>query len=51
VGRTDQVLVDRPGRGYGDDYSPWLVDESTPIGELVSVRAVGVAEEGILGAL
>jgi histidine triad (HIT) family protein len=27
------VLVDRPGRGYGDDYSPWLVD--APVGELV----------------
>ena len=24
--REDVVLVDRPGRGYGDDYSPWLVD-------------------------
>ena len=20
------MLVDRPGRGYGDDYAPWLVD-------------------------
>src|SRR5439155_927637 len=26
VGREDVVLVDRPGRGYGDDYTPWLVD-------------------------
>ena len=26
VGREDVVLVDRPGRGYGADYSPWLVD-------------------------
>ena len=26
IGREDVVLVDRPGRGYGDDYSPWLVD-------------------------
>ena len=26
VGRADVVLVDRPGRGYGADYSPWLVD-------------------------
>ena len=25
VGCEDVVLVDRPGRGYGDDYSPWLV--------------------------
>ncbi len=28
LGREDVVLVDRPGRGYGDDYSPWLVDGS-----------------------
>ena len=40
------MLVDRPGRGYGDDYSPWLVD--APVGEFVRVRAVEVAEEGIL---
>ena len=25
VGSEDVVLVDRPGRGYGDDYSPWLL--------------------------
>ena len=31
------MLVDRPGRGYGDDYSPLLVD--APVGELVRVRA------------
>ena len=48
VGRDDLVLVDRPGRGYGDDYSPWLVD--APVGELVRVRARGVTEEGILAA-
>jgi tRNA A37 methylthiotransferase MiaB len=41
----DVVLVDRPGRGYGDDYSPWLVD--APIGSLVHVRAAAVTEEGI----
>src|SRR6476660_7469543 len=35
-GREDVVLVDRPGLGYGDDYSPWLVD--APVGELVPVR-------------
>ncbi|HEV8463278.1 MAG TPA: MiaB/RimO family radical SAM methylthiotransferase [Gaiellaceae bacterium] len=44
----DVVLVDRPGRGYGDDYTPWLVD--APVGELVRVRAAGVTEEGILAA-
>jgi threonylcarbamoyladenosine tRNA methylthiotransferase MtaB len=51
VGATDAVLVDRAGRGYGDDYSPWLIDESAPVGALVPVRAVGVAEEGIVGAV
>ncbi len=48
VGREDVVLVDRPGRGYGDDYSPWLVDG--PVGELVRVRGAAVTEEGILAA-
>jgi threonylcarbamoyladenosine tRNA methylthiotransferase MtaB len=46
VGTEDVVLVDRPGRGYGDDYSPFLVD--APVGELVRVRARAVSEEGIL---
>jgi threonylcarbamoyladenosine tRNA methylthiotransferase MtaB len=45
---SDVVLVDRPGRGYGDDYTPWLVD--APVGELVEVRAASVTEEGILAA-
>ena len=48
LGTDDVVLVDRPGRGYGDDYSPWLVD--APVGELVRVRAAAVAEEGIVAA-
>lgn len=48
LGREDVVLVDRPGRGYGDDYSPWLVE--APVGELVRVRARAVTEEGILAA-
>src|SRR3954451_10232301 len=46
VGGADVVLVDRPGRGYGDDYSPFLVD--APVGELVRVRATRATEEGIL---
>jgi threonylcarbamoyladenosine tRNA methylthiotransferase MtaB len=52
IGREDVVLVDRPGRGYGADYSPWLVPESNaaPIGELVRVRGRAVTEEGILAA-
>ena len=44
----DIVLVDRPGRGYGDDYTPWLV--AAPVGELLRVRAAAVTEEGILAA-
>jgi threonylcarbamoyladenosine tRNA methylthiotransferase MtaB len=48
LGREDVVLIDRAGRGYGNDYSPWLVDG--PIGELVRVRAADVTEEGILAA-
>ncbi len=48
IGREDVVLVDRPGRGYGADYSPWLVEG--PIGELVRVRGRAVTEEGILAA-
>jgi len=50
VGCDDVVLVDRPGRGYGDDYSPWLVPESAPVGELLGVRGAAVREEGILAA-
>jgi len=48
LGTTDVVLVDRPGRGYGDDYTPWLVD--APVGELVRVRAAAVTAEGIRAA-
>ena len=48
LGREDVVLVDRPGRGYGDDYSPWLVDAR--VGELVHVRGGEVTEEGIRAA-
>ncbi len=48
VGTSDTVLVDRPGRGYGDDYSPWLVE--APVGAIVRARAVEVTEEGILAA-
>jgi threonylcarbamoyladenosine tRNA methylthiotransferase MtaB len=47
VGTDDVVLVDRPGRGYGDDYSPWLVDAE--VGSLRRVRARAVTEEGIVG--
>jgi threonylcarbamoyladenosine tRNA methylthiotransferase MtaB len=47
LGREETVLVDRPGRGYGDDYSPWLVEG--PQGDFVRVRAQDVTEEGIVG--
>jgi threonylcarbamoyladenosine tRNA methylthiotransferase MtaB len=47
VGSEDVVLVDRPGRGYGDDYSPWLVD--APVGSIVFARAARVSSEGIHG--
>lgn len=46
VGTLDTVLVDRPGLGYADDYTPWLLDAQ--IGELVRARATGVSEEGVL---
>jgi threonylcarbamoyladenosine tRNA methylthiotransferase MtaB len=46
LGTTDRVLVDRPGRGYGDDYTPWLVEAD--VGQLLHARAVGISEEGIL---
>lgn len=48
LGRHDLILVDRPGRGYGDDYSPWLVNGHP--GEFVRARAHAVTEEGILAA-
>lgn len=51
LGGEDEVLVDRPGRGYGDDYSPWLLGGETRVGELVRVRAAAVTEEGIVGVL
>jgi threonylcarbamoyladenosine tRNA methylthiotransferase MtaB len=47
LGREETVLVDRPGRGYGNDYSPWLVEG--PQGDFVRVRAQGVTAEGIVG--
>jgi hypothetical protein len=47
LGTVDVVLVDRPGRGYGDDYTPWLVE--APVGELVRAKAVDVSDEGVIG--
>jgi threonylcarbamoyladenosine tRNA methylthiotransferase MtaB len=48
IGSEDCILIDRPGRGYADDYTPWLVDG--PVGELVRARAVDASETGISGA-
>ena len=48
VGTTDRVLVDRPGRGYADDYTPWLVRNAPEVGSFVTARAVGVAGEGVV---
>jgi len=45
LGTRDTVLVDRPGRGYGDDYTPFLVE--APVGDLVEVRAHAIGAEGI----
>ena len=42
----DRVLVDRPGRGYADDYTPWLLEGE--VGSLVTARALGIGEEGVL---
>src|SRR5712691_1321131 len=50
IDREDDVLVDRPGRGYGDDYSPWLVGGNLQIGALVRVRGAAVSAEGIRAA-
>ena len=50
IDREDDVLVDRPGRGYGDDYSPWLVGGNLPVGALVRVRGAAVSAEGIRAA-
>src|SRR5215208_5103436 len=51
LGAFDTVLVDRPGRGYGDDYSPWLVAPETPVGAFVRARARDVTDEGIVGVV
>jgi threonylcarbamoyladenosine tRNA methylthiotransferase MtaB len=47
IGMEETVLIDRPGRGYASDYTPWLFDG--PVGELVQARAGKVTEQGIIG--
>jgi threonylcarbamoyladenosine tRNA methylthiotransferase MtaB len=46
IGDEDVVLVDRPGRGYGDDYTPWLVDGK--VGTFVRVKGRAVTDAGVL---
>ena len=46
VGTTDRVLIDRPGRGYADDYTPWFLD--APVGSLVRARALDVGDDGVI---
>jgi threonylcarbamoyladenosine tRNA methylthiotransferase MtaB len=46
LGSSDLVLVDRPGLGYADDYTPWLVE--APVGAMVRARAVGVSDRGVI---
>jgi len=48
LGTVDDVLIDRPGRGYGRDYTPWLLDGE--VGTLRRVRAAAMTEEGIVAA-
>jgi threonylcarbamoyladenosine tRNA methylthiotransferase MtaB len=47
IGNEESILIDRPGRGYADDYTLWLVDGK--VGELVRARAESVSEQGITG--
>jgi threonylcarbamoyladenosine tRNA methylthiotransferase MtaB len=46
IGGEDLVLVDRPGRGYGADYTPWLVHGE--VGTFVRVKGKAVTDEGVL---
>ena len=46
LGSEDVVLLDKPGGGYADDYTPWLVDGA--VGEMVRARAVRVSDKGVV---
>jgi threonylcarbamoyladenosine tRNA methylthiotransferase MtaB len=48
IGGEDVVLVDRPGRGYGDDYTPWFVEGE--VGTFVRARAARVGDQGVFAA-
>ncbi len=43
IGNTDEVLIERGGRGRGRDYTPFQVNRSGRVGEIVAVRALSVA--------
>lgn len=47
LGRVERILVDRPGRGYGADYTPWLVAGEP--GSFVDAVGVSIEEEGVRG--
>ena len=49
IGTEESVLIDRPGRGYADDYTPWLVQG--PVGDVVRARAESVSEDGIVASM
>ena len=48
IGELDTVLVDRPGRGYGADYTPWLLEG--PLGSFQRVQAAALSHDGIIAA-
>jgi threonylcarbamoyladenosine tRNA methylthiotransferase MtaB len=48
VGAEELVLVDRPGRGYGDDYTPWLLEGG--VGTFVRARGSAVSDHGVVAA-
>jgi threonylcarbamoyladenosine tRNA methylthiotransferase MtaB len=47
IGMAESISIDRPGRGYAADYTPWLVDG--PLGKIVQAEAKSVTEQGIIG--
>lgn len=48
LGENDTVLIDRPGRGYGADYTPWVLEGA--VGSYRDVRAAALGEDGIIAA-
>jgi len=46
IGELDTVLVDRPGRGYGADYTPLLLEG--PLGSFQRVKAAALSDQGII---